>query len=230
MKIKIREDSESKFSDDDRKWVELLEEDHFFDDFVTDLRKRAHIPQQGFSDPNEQRNLSIDDKKTIFERVELILSVYKQNAIYWTSTITAIVLYGIATPPSNQKHPPIEIHGFYSEVHLIIREASSVEDVINFLKENRAVLTDAMTHVPKPKRVKIDQVDIMKDVITHEKAGDKPKAVAKFIEKEYEDKLLFTPTAKIIGDKKRRFMKDVDKLSGADPLTKDRLEKSFDKE
>lgn len=212
--MKINIENEQDFTQDELKFLQLLEEDETFEKLIQIIRKVSNLPL----DPSTEKD---DPKKANFEYAMhggyWLTKIYGPIPIYWFQIFGDIILSGIATPPNRKFLPAIEVltpeevdnQGY--AIAIVIRENLSIRQIKKFIEKSK-VLKEELKHLPNLPNIALKDLDIKKRMLQLKREGKKDSEIASQLEEEYGDKLTFSPDYDIVSVLRNRFEKDKEKI------------------
>lgn len=184
MKIKI--ERELLFSKNELRAFSLLESDKYLDKFIPLARKESGIPKSGFKkiEPQITSKLTSEQKYRLLGNAQALLKRYNYGVTFWLSSFLNLILFGTITPATRVKNNPIQIESNGSiNTKIIIREKTSVNQLVSWIKENKVYVEQELNLLPNPPKSKFENAKLKGTVLrrrqarginaTYGKIGDK---------------------------------------------------------
>lgn len=222
----------SKFTDDQKKFLSLLETDEFFENAVRTFRKGYDIPQGGFNPLAFSTYVRSPEFKKINNTNpsfvhKCFFFVWLYNLpITWSTTFSFIVIFGTAIPPNMPDYQPIEIQTDPEGVKILIREqiskvkGRSIISIEKYLKEHREELEKHLKVLPKEPKIGKQNIDIhkrileLKKTIVNGKSMTDPEIMEELIKES--DTFPFSPAYEVLTTERNRAQKYIKKVLAKD--------------
>ena len=149
------------FSENELKFIYLLQNDDDIEWLVTNARIRSGIPAIGFNpdatlDEYRKTNaLSKINPERISEEALDLLKVYGNLPLSWVRTFIYILLFGLAAPPDHVTYPPIAVQESNGSLTITIKERISVREIKRYL-DSYNNLSKCLAKLPELPRLKKD--------------------------------------------------------------------------
>jgi hypothetical protein len=183
----------NKFTKDELKFIQLMEEDDNLEEYLESARKRAHVPPGGFnmdtplSKYTESGEFQKMDYNIVYEQAKMIhYALYSHLPEYWITTLVPLIMLNIALPPSRFKILPIEIEATNYELKIIIRRGITKKEITDFLTENKETLEKHLAKLPKhhmPK-IRVSELELYKKIRQLKKEGYSDSKIADKLDEE----------------------------------------------
>ncbi len=211
MKITIIESKEHKFTPDEYKFLQLLEEDSVFENLVLQARAVIGIPPEGFN-IKEGHNLKDDATKRRIKLRKITIAIRGLYNLppYWLIILSFIIYYNIAEAVDRKKLPHFYFEKAVNSVTIHIKENMSIRELKRQIDLNSDELKSLLQSLPGIPQIKIENIKVKKRILELNKAGKRDAEIARIIEEEFGDNLSFSPEYYIISILRKRFEKSLD--------------------
>lgn len=203
MKIAIVESDKDKFTDDEYKYLQLLEEDEVFENYIFQARKLLDVPQEGYP----QGYVIPDEKKKTrkLHAITVILRGLYNLPRYWTIILSRIIYFGIASPYPREKLPHFYFESKNNTVSIHVSEKMSLRELKKRIDLNGTELTTLLKTLPGLPKIKTENILVKKRILELKREDRKDAEIALILEQEYGDRLTFSPEYYIISIERKRF-------------------------
>lgn len=211
MKITIIESAEYKFTKDEYKFLQLLEEDKAFEKLVLESRTLLGIPPEGF-DVDTGHNLKDDANKRHVKLRKITIAIRGLYNLppYWLIILSFIIYYNVAKAVDRKKLPHIYFEKKIGSIAIYIKENMSIRELKRQIDLNNDELKSLLNTLPGIPQIKIENIKVKKRILELNNLGKKDAEIARIIEEEFGDSLSFSPEYYIISILRKRFEKNLD--------------------
>lgn len=170
MKIKIGTNNGLSFTDNEKQFLALLEEDIIFENFIKQIRTLLKIPEKlegNLPEIDEQK------KEIVNSLAVLLVETFDTLATHWYETFASIIMTGIAIP-SQYKQPEAISYNFEDEsvfdepyrksLTITIHTQITRNGITTFLFDNKEVIDKLLKQLPKDHTIKMQDIDVKKEV------------------------------------------------------------------
>lgn len=231
MKIDIVETDENKFTKDEFKFLQLLEEDKVFEHIIIQSREVLKIPQEGF---NRQTGHNIIDSSES-RGIRLIKITTAIRGLYnlpsnWLLILTGIIYFGVARADGRNRFPIVELSKDKDSLIIKVNENMSIRELKKYIDLNGIQIKKILTTLPGLPQIKLENIKVKKRILELKREGDKDSEIARKLEQEFGDKLSFSPEYYIISIERTRFEKSLEIILKKDVLrAEEKLSRKFPK-
>lgn len=196
----------SDFTEQEIKFLNLLVLNQTSVDLICEAREKASIPKEG---------LIIGDKlpsklsaRIIGEYAYRLAILHKLDPIYWLKTFTNIIAFSEAIARSKQEFDAIELKKIYgTTMRIEVREMITVNQLIQFIKNNSEKISSMLSNLPKPRAEKVKNVEVKQEIIKLYNKGLTDKQIGVELNRIYDDTLTFDYGEETIRTERVRFLK-----------------------
>lgn len=232
MKIDIIETEKNKFTKDEYKFLQLLEEDKVFEHIIIQSREVLKIPQEGF---NIQNGHKLTDNNSASREIRLIKITTAIRGLYnlprnWLLILTGIIYFGVARADGRNRFPIVELSKDNDSLIIKVNENISIRELKKYIDLNGVQIKDILTTLPGLPQIKLENIQVKKRILELKREGNKDTEIARKLEQEFGDKLSFSPEYYIISIERTRFEKSLEIILKKDVLrAEEKLNRKFPK-
>ncbi len=186
--------TDRKFTKNEFKFLQFMEEDEDLESFIKSARERANIPPGGF-DLNiplarylESGEFNKMNLNKVHDQADLIYSIlYGHLPKYWVITLIYIIVFNIALPPARIEMEPIKAEFNDNDIKIIIRRNISRKEIVDFLTKNKTELDKHLSGLsknPTMPQIKAQDLDFFKKIRKLKEEGNSDFEIASKIDEE----------------------------------------------
>lgn len=169
--------TDRKFTKNELKFIQFMEEDDDLEDFIKSAREKADIPPGGF-DLNiplakylESGEFKKMDLKIVYDQADFIHGyLYGHIPKYWITTLIMLIVFNIALPPEKIEIEPIEIEASRFEVRILVKRKVPVKEIMSFIVKNKNII-DQLPENPSVPKIKVQDIKLFKKISQLKKDG-----------------------------------------------------------
>lgn len=214
MKITIIESDKDKFTKDEYKYLQLLEEDVVFESYIFQARMLLNVPKGGYP----QDYVIPDEKKKTrkLHAITVILRGLYNLPRYWTIILSRIIYFGIASPYPREKLPHFYFELKNNTVSIHVSEKMSLRELKKRIDSNGTELSTLLKSLPGLPKIKMENILVKKRILELKREKKKDAEIALILEQEYGDELTFSPEYYIVSIERKRFENSLKSMIDSD--------------
>lgn len=155
-----------KFTEGEKKFILLLEEDILLEETLQLVRKLASLPYKGFdvyTEFEKYKALSDEQHKYIFKYASYLMQAYEKLPKHWIHFFKDLILFNLAIPSGS----PIEIKYEDQKVVITINEAMTQKEFSYLLRGRRYIIDPMLKLLPSipATKMKREKINMMKSIL-----------------------------------------------------------------
>jgi hypothetical protein len=170
MKIKIGTNSDLTFSENEKQFLKLLEEDAVFEEFIKKIRRLVKLPE---NIEGEKSEVDEHTRQIVNSLAILLVDIFDNLSTHWYETFASIIMTGVAIP-SEYKQTDAISYQFEDEnpsdepyrkaLTITIHTYTTRNGIKKFLSDNKEEIDTLLKKLSKDHTIKMKDIDFKKEV------------------------------------------------------------------
>jgi len=170
MKIKIGTNNDLSFTDNEKQFLTLLEEDVVFENFIKKIRMVLKIPENL---EGNQPKVGEHTKELVDSLSILLVGTFNTLATHWYETFASIIMTGTAIPSEYKQTDAISYYfedespseePYRTSLTITIHTSTTRNGINQFLYENRKEIDRLLKELPKDHTIRMKHINLKKEI------------------------------------------------------------------